>query len=43
MRALIAGAVCAWVCQECGHRNPVLRAACRVCGASREFKAGVKR
>lgn len=39
MRARPAGAECAWVCQECGHRNPIIRVQCRVCGAYREFKA----
>lgn len=39
MRARI-DAVCRWVCTNCGHRNGILRAQCRVCGADREFKAG---
>lgn len=42
MRAHIVGAVCEWRCGECGHRNPIIRAACRVCGAYREFKAGAR-
>lgn len=40
MRARI-DAVCRWVC-NCGHRNPIWRALCRVCKAPREFTAGAR-
>jgi ribosomal protein L40E len=27
--------ICDWVCQACGHRNPVLRMRCRRCRTDR--------
>ncbi|SMF86033.1 hypothetical protein SAMN02745830_07114 [Streptomyces sp. Amel2xC10] len=42
MRAQPHGAICRWACTNCGHRNPLWRAQCRVCKADREFKAGAR-
>lgn len=34
MNALL-NAICGWLCDACGHRNPVLRMACRRCRTAR--------